>query len=85
MMTPRDRFDAALRNLHDALTAEADRLDRDIRTAAERRLHALHYDLSGIRARIGALLGATSQMLGEVDAEQPGLIFGGVRLFVPDA
>ena len=85
MLTPQDRFDAALRRLHEALTAEADKLDHDISKAAERKLHALHYDLSGLRARIGALLGHTSEMLGEVNPEEPGLIFGGVRLFVPDA
>ncbi len=37
MITPQDRFDAALRRLHEALTEQINKLDHDIATAAARK------------------------------------------------
>ena len=66
------RWEMVLRRLHDGPTAEVDRLEGDIRAAASRRLHALHYDLSMLRGRMVRLLGDTSRMLAEVNPSWPG-------------
>jgi len=97
MITPQDRFDAALRRLHEALTEQINKLDHDIATAAARKLHVLHYDLCGLRTRLYALLDHTSAVLdehpdlhlGEALAEfreattGVGVVFRGVKLTVP--
>ncbi len=70
------RWEMALRRLHDGLTAEADKLEGDIRGAASRRLHALHYDLSVLRTRMLGLIGDTSRVLAEVNPSWPRSIPG---------